>query len=100
MTYAITTPAEDPVDTADRAAHYQAMALDIALAAREPAPVIGPEQRDAKGIVHCAECGEPIPTARLAALAPRDAAGRPILARSTARLCIDCQEAAELWEGR
>jgi RNA polymerase-binding transcription factor DksA len=96
VTFAISTPPGDPQDTADRAAMLEEMDRTIALRQHLAEVRVLDDQRiDADGVVHCGECDLPIEPARLAALAPKDAEGRPILELSAATLCIECQRAEE-----
>jgi RNA polymerase-binding transcription factor DksA len=95
VTYAISEPA-DRADPADLAAAQTETALRIALHQHLCAvEILDDQQIDANGVVHCRACGGPIEYERLAALAPKDSDGNPIVERSTAVRCIGCQSQAE-----
>jgi RNA polymerase-binding transcription factor DksA len=101
VTFEISAPPGEPQDTADRAAMLEEMNRTIALRQHlADVRVLDDQQIDADGVVHCGECGLPIEPARLAALAPKDTEGRPILERSAATRCFECQQALEAHENR
>jgi phage/conjugal plasmid C-4 type zinc finger TraR family protein len=71
------------MDEVDRAQREETAYLQAAIAAALPAAG-GVEQLLVDGVIVCAECGEPIPLARLAAL-------------PSACRCVVCQAEAEGW---
>lgn len=95
MTYARYESESHP-DPVDAAAALAEAARDIALRRHLGAvEILEDQQIDADGVVHCRDCGDPIPPDRLAALAPRDREGIPMISHSFAVRCIDCQRVAE-----
>jgi RNA polymerase-binding transcription factor DksA len=95
MTFRLSEPA-DRADPADLAQAQAETTREIALRQHlRPVRMLSDQQIDERGVVHCEDCDAPIDLPRLAALAPKDGEGQPLLRRSTAVRCTRCQNKAE-----